>query len=221
MLIKPQSRANCHSTWYERPTGACLCQKLLGFTLQSQPDFVLTPWRRRRCSLARATARDYSRGSTGSLSRARTPNASCTRRSGCRCTNRSRPSIPSANSRSASERFPESPRSRSRSRAARVGTQRFFMTRRPTQRARQAGWPRYARAAEEHYVFHDLARPGVRREYSDRSVKAHPLQPRWMGYMARRRRSRHSGTCRLNRSIHATFFDRCVLTTWSSSFVRA
>ena len=61
----------------------------------------------------------YSRGSTGSLSRARTPKThSWTRLSGSRRTNRSSPSMPSANSRSASERLPDRPRSRSRSRCS-------------------------------------------------------------------------------------------------------
>jgi hypothetical protein len=60
------------------------------------------------------TPSPYSLGSTGSLSSASTPNThSCTRRSGSRRTNRSRASIPSANSRSARDRFVESPRDRS------------------------------------------------------------------------------------------------------------
>jgi hypothetical protein len=55
-------------------------------------------------------AEHYSRGSTGSLSSASTSNThSCTRRNGSRPTNRSSPSIPSANSRRASDRLAESP----------------------------------------------------------------------------------------------------------------
>ena len=86
------------------------------------PESVFPPpFLRLRCSW-RSRRREsfcYRRGSTGSLSRARTPNThSCTRLRGSRCTNRSRPSIPSANSRSASDRLPESPRSRSLSRCS-------------------------------------------------------------------------------------------------------
>jgi hypothetical protein len=66
-----------------------------------------------RCQ--RPCLRAYSHGSIGSLSSASTPTThSCTRLSGCRCTRRSSPSIPRANSRRASERFPDRPRSRSR-----------------------------------------------------------------------------------------------------------
>ena len=61
----------------------------------------------------------HSRGSTGSLSSARSAKAhSWTRRSGSRRTKRSRPSIDSANSRSASERFAARPRSRRRASAS-------------------------------------------------------------------------------------------------------
>jgi hypothetical protein len=61
----------------------------------------------------------HSRGSTGSLSRARTPNThSCTRRSGSCRTKRSKASMPSANSRTASDRLPPRLRLRSRGRCS-------------------------------------------------------------------------------------------------------
>ena len=61
----------------------------------------------------------YSRGSTGSLSSASTPNThSCTRRRGSPRTKRSSPSIPNANSRSASDRFGPRRRDLSRSRCS-------------------------------------------------------------------------------------------------------
>src|SRR5262245_1235484 len=65
---------------------------------------------------AQPIASRYSRGSMGSLSSASTPKAhSCTRRRGSRRTKRCRPSMPSANSRSASASLPPSPRCRRRS----------------------------------------------------------------------------------------------------------